>query len=147
MSSTTRNCADSSKIQKYTSLRNKPDVFWCFRSGRSQMFSKICVLKNFTIFTYKNTCFFFFFFFKADYNTGIFPVNIANFLGTAFLLNTSSSWFWWLSDTERERCHEMDYCKCFLLQMKEQENYKEKNAITKTQIRWVGKRNQVQKAT
>ena len=31
--------------------------------------------------------------------------------------------------------------------MKEQENYKEKNAITKTHIRWVGKRNQVQKAT
>ena len=79
-------------------------------NSRSQMFSKTGVLKNFAIFTGKNLCWSLFlikfqdwrptFLFKKRPQRRCFPVNIAKFLRTAFLLKTCSLYLfeifiWW----------------------------------------------------
>ena len=61
-------------------------------SSRLQMFFKICVLENFTIFTGKHLCWSLFYK-VAGLKVGRFPVNIAKFLRTLFSQNTSGRLF------------------------------------------------------
>ena len=71
------------------------------RSSRSQMFFKIGVLKNFSMFAKKHLCSSLFliklgpwrpaFLLKKRFQHRCFPVNIAKFLRTAFLWNTFCS--------------------------------------------------------
>ena len=55
-----------------------------FRSSRTQIFFKIGVLRNFTIFTGKHLCW--------SLEQGSFPVNIAKLLRTVFFIEH----LWWL---------------------------------------------------
>ena len=79
-------------------------------NSRCQMFFKTAALKNFAIFTGKNLSWSLFlikfqdkslhFYLIRDSNTGVFSVNIAKFLRTAFLLKTCSLYIfeifiWW----------------------------------------------------
>ena len=71
---------------------------WCSRSSRSQMFFKICVIKNAAIFTGKHLCCSLLLiefiknlicnFIKKRLQHRCFPVNIAKSLGTVFFYRT-----------------------------------------------------------
>ena len=76
------------------------------RSSRSQMFFKIGVLKNFSMFAKKHLCSSLFliklgpwrpaFLLKKRFQHRCFPVNIAKFLRTAFLWNTFCSLYFYV---------------------------------------------------
>ena len=61
------------------------EIIATHRSSRSQMFFKIGVLRNFPVLTEKHLCWSHFLL-KKTLNIGVFLVNIAKFLRTAFFI-------------------------------------------------------------